>query len=109
MSSTSQRSLRATERAQPLDGGRDSAFFRDRGEGDEQRALALGARQRRVLWLRFGDGAPLGPRRFADAAQALGDAMAARQFEVDMMAESHLKSAAEIAQAQRKAGRRGRR
>ena len=62
-----------------------------------------------MLWQRFGDGVSLGPRHFDDAARALGDAMAARQFEIDMMAEAQLKSAAEIAHAQRRARPRGRR
>ena len=62
-----------------------------------------------MLWRRFGDGEPLGPRRFDDACRALGDAMAAREFEVDMSAEARTKSVIQIAEAQRKAGgRRGR-
>ena len=56
-----------------------------------------------MLWLRFGDGSPLGPRPFDAAARALGDAMSARDFEIDMMSEAHLRSAAEIAKAQSRA------
>ena len=62
-----------------------------------------------MLWLRFGDGAPIGPRLFDAAAIALGDAMAARDFEIDMMATAHVRSAGEIAKAQSRARPRGRR
>ena len=56
--------------------------------------------------MRFGDGAPLGPRHFTAAARALGDAMEARQFEIDMRVEAHLTAEVETAKARSKATRR---
>ena len=58
----------------------------------------------------FGDGAPLGPRRMPAAAQALGDAYAARAFKIDMYYEAQLRLHNNVARATKRAmRRRGRR